>query len=234
VNMKSIVFDIKGDWGHFRKPYAPVSPVTFPLPPPPTVLGMIGAICGYGKDEYAERIGWNRVKIAVSLKAPVKRYRTALNLVNTKSNKFFRLVGEASRSQIPYEFLKSPAYRIFVADASNDCMNDLERYLRSDTTVYTTSLGLAQCIATVSFVGIYQADLLPPGNLKVTSAIPLALGQVHYDEGGRYTRFRIPHLMRPDRTVEKYSEALVEEAVQPITVETSHAWRVNDENVLFF
>ncbi len=87
--MKTIVFDIKGDWGHFRKPYAPVSPVTFPFPPPPTALGMIGAICGYGKDEYAERIGWDRVKIAVSLKSPVKRYRTALNLVNTKSNKFF-------------------------------------------------------------------------------------------------------------------------------------------------
>ena len=232
--MKTIVFDIQGDWGHFRKPYAPVSPVTFPLPPPPTVLGMIGAICGYGKDEYAEKIGWDRVKIAVILKAPVKRYRTAINLVNTKSNKFFRLVGEASRSQIPYEFLKSPAYRIFVADASDDTMSDLERYLRSDTTVYTPSLGLAQCIATVSFVGIYQADLLPPGKLVVTSAIPLALAQVYYDEGGRYTRFRVPHLMRPDRTVEKYSEALVEETVQPITVETLHAYQVNNENVLFF
>ncbi|MBU0485196.1 MAG: type I-B CRISPR-associated protein Cas5b [Proteobacteria bacterium] len=232
--MKTIVFDIKGDWGHFRKPYAPVSPVTFPLPPPPTVLGMIGAICGYGKDEYAERIGWDRVKIAVSLKAPVKRYRTALNLVNTKSNKFFRLVGEASRSQIPYEFLKSPSYRIFVTDASDDTMDDLERFLRSDTTVYTPSLGLAQCIASVSFVGIYQAEQLPLGKLKVSSAIPLALGQVYYDEGGRYTRFRIPHLMRPDRTVEKYSEVLVEETAQPITVETSHAFRVNDENVLFF
>ena len=232
--MKTIVFDIKGDWGHFRKPYAPVSPVTFPFPPPPTVLGMIGAICGYGKDEYAERIGWDRVKIAVSLKAPVKRYRTALNLVNTKSNKFFRLVGEAPRSQIPYEFLKYPAYRIFVSNASDETMNDLEHYLRSEITVYTPSLGLAQCIATVCFVGVHQADLLPPGILKVTSAIPLALGQVHYDDGGRYTRFRIPHLMRPDRTVEKYSEALVEETVHEVTVETSHAYRVNDENILFF
>jgi CRISPR-associated Cas5-like protein len=125
--MKSIVFDISGDWGHFRKPYAPVSPVTFPLPPPPSVLGMIGAICGYGKDEYAEKIGWDRVRIAITLKAPVKRYRTALNLVNTKGNKFFRLVGEASRSQIPYEFLKSPAFRIHVADASAETMADLER-----------------------------------------------------------------------------------------------------------
>ena len=232
--MKTIVFDIQGDWGHFRKPYAPVSPVTFPLPPPPTVLGMIGAICGYGKDEYAESIGWNRVKIAVGLKSPVKRYRTALNLVNTKSNKFFRLVGEASRSQIPYEFLKSPAYRIFVAEASGDTMNDLERYLKSGTTVYTPSLGLAQCIATVTFVGIHRADLLPPGRQKVTSAIPLALGQAYYDEGGRYTRFSVPHLMRPDRTVEKYSEVVVEETPLPITVETSHAYRVNDENILFF
>jgi len=232
--MKTIVFDIKGDWGHFRKPYAPVSPVTFPIPPPPTVLGMIGAICGYGKDEYAEKIGWDRVKIAVSLKAPVKRYRTALNLINTKSNKFFRLVGEASRSQIPYEFLKSPSYRIFVAEASDEAMTDLEHYLKKGATVYTPSLGLAQCLATVSFVGICPAVLLPAGIQKVTSTIPTAQGLVHYDEGGRYTRFRIPHLMRPDRTVEKYSEALVEETLQPITVETSNAYRVNDENVLFF
>lgn len=232
--MNTIVFDIKGDWGHFRKPYAPVSPVTYPLPPPPTVLGMIGAICGYDKDEYAAKIGWERVKIAVSLKTPVKRYRTALNLVNTKGNKFFRLIGESARSQIPYEFLKFPAYRICVAGASTETMSDLERYLKSDTTVYTPSLGLAQCIATVSFVGVYQAEQLPAGKQIVTSAIPLALGQVHYAEGGRYTRFRIPHLMRPDRTVVKYSEALVEETLQPITVDTSHAYRVNDENVLFF
>lgn len=232
--MKTIVFDIKGDWGHFRKPYAPVSPVTFPFPPPPSVLGMIGAICGYGKEEYAEKIGWDTVKIAVSLQASVKRFRTALNLVNTKSNKFFRLIGDTPRSQIPFEFLKAPAYRIFVAHARPAAMITLEQNLRNDVSVFTPSLGLAQCLAMVTFACLTSAEPLPPGEHAVASAVPLDLGNPRFETGGRYTRFRIPQRMRPDRTVEKYGEAMVEETCRPIMVETAHAFRVGNENVLFF
>lgn len=235
--MQTIVFEIRGQYGHFRKPYAPVSPVTYPFPPPPSILGIIGAICGFGKDEYAQRIGWENVRLAVSLLAPVKKYRTALNLINTSDNakKYFRLAGEAPRIQIPYEFLKDPAFRIYVANAKNEAMDKLKQCLVENKTVYTPCLGLAQCLATVSFAGEFEAASISSRSLEIGSVVPMDQAKsIQYSVGERYARFRIPERMRPDRTVEKYSEALVEENARKIRVETSNAFKVKKENVLFF
>ncbi|OHB72376.1 MAG: type I-B CRISPR-associated protein Cas5 [Planctomycetes bacterium RBG_16_43_13] len=233
--MWTIAFEIRGQYGHFRKPYAPASPVTYPFPPPPSIMGMIGAICGYGKDEYAEKIGWNRVRIAVSLLSPVKRYRTALNLVNTKGNKFFRLIGDAPRIQIPYEFLKDPAYRIYVAEAQEEVMDSLKQCLVDDKTAYTPCLGLAQCLASISYYGEFEAVSIDAGEYEVNSVVPLdQIQRVHYTVGERYTRFRIPERMMPDRTVEKYGEVVVEENAGKIRVETSNTFKVGADNVLFF
>ena len=44
--MKCLVFDIKGDYGHFKKYYTTSSPLTFSIPPRTTVSGMIGALIG--------------------------------------------------------------------------------------------------------------------------------------------------------------------------------------------
>jgi CRISPR-associated protein Cas5h len=234
--MRTIVFEIQGQIGHFRKPYAPVSPVTYPFPPPPTVMGIVGAICGYGKDEYAEKIGWNKVRIAVSLLSPVKKFRAGLNLINTKKgNKYFRLTGESPRTQIPYEFLKDPAYRIYLANANDVTMDRLCDLLKNNKTVYTPSLGLAQCLATVSFYGEMEARNGSPEEIEISSVIPKeqTFG-IHYEPGRRYTRFRIPEKMRPDRTVEKYGEVVVDEGANKITVETTRAFKVGESYVLFF
>lgn len=233
--MRTIIFEIRGQYGHFRKPYAPVSPVTYSFPPPPTVMGIIGAICGYGKNEYAEKIGWDKIRIAVCLISPVKRFRTGLNLINTKGNKYFRLVGDTPRSQIPYEFLKDPSYRIYVADAHNEAMDDLGELLKKGKTIFTPSLGLAQCLATISFCGETEANKGMSGNLEITSVIPTdQVETINYEQGERYTRFRIPEKMKADRTVEKYGEVVVDEGARKILAETSKAFKVGNDYVLFF
>lgn len=233
--MRTIVFEIRAQYGHFRKPYAPVSPVTYSFPPPPTVTGLIGAICGYAKDEYSEKIGWDKIRIAVRLLSPVNKFRSGLNLINTKSNKYFRLSGETPRIQIPYEFLKDPAYRIYVANANDEAMDRLADLLKANETVYTPSLGLAQCLASVSFCGEWTAESAKSELLEVNSVIPMDQVQaIHYEEGERYTRFRIPERMRPDRTVEKYGEVTVDEGARKIKLETSQAIKVGDDYVLFF
>jgi len=55
--MKVLVFDIWGDYGHFRKFYTTTSPLTFSFPPPPTIAGILGAIYGTDKktNEYLIR-----------------------------------------------------------------------------------------------------------------------------------------------------------------------------------
>ncbi len=235
--MRTIVFEIKGPYGHFRKPYAPVSPVTYSFPPPPTVLGIIGAICGYGKDEYLERIGWDQVRLAVGLRKPVSKYRTGLNLINTKDNPFFRLKDKNPHIQIPYEFLKSPHYRIFVAEAKEETMEGLAERLSRKVTVFTPSLGLAQCLAEVGFVGEMEAGELEAGEWRISTVVPLEqVKDITHDRepGRRYNRFRIPNRMRPGRVVEKYTEVEVEECSNPITASTDRAYQAGEDNVLFF
>jgi len=234
--METIVFEIKGAYGHFRKIYAPLSPVTYSFPPPPTVMGMIGGICGYGKEEYLEKIGWQDVRLAISLKNPVSKYRTGLNLINTKSNTFFRLKGESPRIQIPYEFLKHPHYRIFVSGAKKEAMETLKLFLKKGKTVFTPSLGLAQCIAEVDFIDVLDAEKLTEEEHLISSVVPREqIKHAYYKPGGRYNRFRVAHRMRPlGRVVEKYTEAEVEEGAKSITVHTDKAYSVGGENVLFF
>ena len=228
------MFDVHGPYGHFRKPYAPVSPVTYPFPPPPTVLGLVGAILGYGKEEYLERIGWNRVRVAVQLLHPVRKYRTALNLINTKDNKFFRLKGENPHSQIPYEFLKEPAFRIWIAEAEEEAMKGLEVLLRQGKTTYTPCLGLAQCLAEVSFEDAQDVRLLEEGEYEVASVIPWDIDACRFEPKRHYVRYRVPARMRPDRVVEDYREVVVEEEAGTITVHTDKACRVGDATILFF
>ena len=237
--MRTIVFDVSGPYGHFRKPYAPVSPVTYSFPPPPTVLGLIGAIMGYDKEEYLDRIGWDRVRVAIQLLKPTRKYRTGINLILThEGNKFFRLKpegpGKATRGQYPYEFLKDPAFRIRIAGAPEEAMFCLEAQLRNRETVYTPSLGLAQCIADVVFVGVYDAERLPAGIHRIATVVPDDLDHCHYEQKKRYVRYRVPARMRPDRTVEDYREVAVAEDADPIVVETEKAYRVGDDAILFF
>ena len=237
--MRTVVFDISGPYGHFRKPYAPVSPVTYPFPPPPTVLGMVGAIIGYGKDEYLERIGWNQVRVGIRLLVPTRKYRTGINLILThEGNKYFRLKpdgpGKAARGQYPYEFLKDPAFRIWITGASPESMEALENQLRSGTTVFTPSLGLAQCLAEITFVGCYDAWALPFSTYQVYSIVPDDLDTCHFEPGNRYVRYRVPAKMKPDRTVVDYREVLVAEEGQGVVMETDKAYKVGDETILFF
>ncbi|MEA3547905.1 MAG: type I-B CRISPR-associated protein Cas5b [Thermodesulfobacteriota bacterium] len=231
--MRTIIFDIKGPYAHFRKPYAPASPVTYPFPPPPTVLGMMGAILGLGKDEYHEALGWNDIRIGIRLLKPIQIYRTALNLHNTKKS----WCDIKSRLQIPYEFLKNPAFRIYAANLPEQQADHLTSCLSTGKTAYTPSLGLAQCLAEISFVA--DAAARPAVDATATfSVIPLRQSTIiEYEPGRRYERVRVAAKMGPDRTVHEYREAVTcldNNKNQPVMGNGLELYEVNDEYVAFF
>lgn len=229
--MHTIVFDVSGPYGHFRKPYAPASPVTYPFPPPPTVLGLMGAIVGYGKEEYLSKIGWENVRVGIRLLRSTRKYRTGLNL---RLEPDPRKKDSSLRGQYPYEFLIDPAFRIYIAEATDEAMQDLESQLRAGRTVYTPSLGLAQCIANVVFVGAFEAQLLSQTECNIASVVPDPEENCRYEPGRCYVRYRVPAKMQPDRTVVDYREVVVAEDSDSITVETDQAYEVGDDQILFF
>ena len=112
--MRTLVFEVFGDYGQFKKPYSPMSPVSYPLPPPTAVLGMLGAILGYGKNEYSKRLGWEQLRVAVGLRAPLRVFRAALNLLQTKdgTDGFFRpRAGQNTHTQVPVSYTHLDVYK---------------------------------------------------------------------------------------------------------------------------
>lgn len=218
--MRTLVFDIAGDYGQFKKPYSPMSPVSYPVPPPPAVLGMLGAILGLDKDDYHQRLGWDRVRVAVGLRAPLRVFRAALNLLQTKdgTDAFFRpRAGQNTHTQVPFEFLRDPCFRVYVAELAEPVADALADQLRSGRTAYTVALGLAPCLADVTWVGEWQAQPVSEHDWEARTAVPMTDGlQVYYEEGRRYHRLRIPAVMDATRTVHRYQEIVLAEDGRPI------------------
>jgi CRISPR-associated protein Cas5h len=232
-----LVFDISGPVGHFRKPYSPMSPVTYPFPPPTAVFGMVGAICGYAKDEYLDHINAAEVAVGIRLLRPTRKFRAALNLLNTKGKavrNYFRPTGENPRIQIPHEFLRDPAFRIYFASRSDGLMSDLGGMLETASTAYTPCLGLSECIAQVQFVGEHSVE--PIGSrepVEICTVLDAEGAGVRYDPGGRYQRVRVSARMQQDRTVTRYTELLVETEARAIRATPPLPFDCNGDAICF-
>ncbi len=235
--MDVIAFEIFGRYGHFKKPYSVASPVTYPFPPTTAVLGMIGAICGYDKDEYHQRIGWDRVKIAVTIVNHVRKMKVGLNHINVKNNKQgWKFFGNQTHKPTNHEFLKEPRFRILVAGAKPECMTDLEGLLEAEKTIYTPYLGLSECLAGIDYLGKFQGKSLPESEYPVTSVAPETHARPAEQDirGKRIIRLRVPDRMNPNREVARYVSVMYDDYLQPLQVQTDNGVRVNQETIVFF
>jgi len=54
--MYALSFKIKSQFGHFRNPYTTTFKQTYPFPPKPTVVGMVGAVLGWSERTVIEKM----------------------------------------------------------------------------------------------------------------------------------------------------------------------------------
>lgn len=236
--MKSaLVFDIRGPYAHYKKNYSPVSPVTFPCPTPTAMIGMIAGMIGEQKREYLARFSGDQWRLGIQLLKPVQKYRAAINLVNTKLDpKTFRLKGKSARIQIPYEFLKDVAYRIYFWHADDSLFEQVNKQLETETTVYTPSLGLAQCIADVEYVGQFDCEhITDKEHVNIDSIVPFNDSvEIKFENSKRYQRISVPVAMEPGRIVNKYQTAVVEENAGFISARNATPFKCGKSVVSFF
>lgn len=233
---RAVCFDVWGPYAHFRKPYAPASPVTFPIPPPTAVLGLLGAICGYSKERYHEELGWEKIRIGVAVSAPVRLYRAGLNLLNTKdgTDQFFRPKKDTHHMQIPYEFMADPRFRIFVAETPESVLDTLSKRLAQADPKYTPTLGLANCLASLEMVSDGEAEELGEGSREIATAIPIGEGvKVEYTTERPVQRFRVPAEMDGGRKVHRYQEIAVATDGLPLTASGVPTYRLGDDVFCF-
>jgi CRISPR-associated protein Cas5h len=234
-----LVFDIGGEYGHFRKFNTTTSPLTYSIPTRTALIGIIGAMLGIERDTgigkfktgqipLADLLAPDKAGIGVQILNPVNKVTMAFNLLNTKTS-FFNI---DNRTQIEFELLKNPKFRIFLTWDNSEMFWDLEENLKKIHTSFTISLGLSQLIADVSFVGSFSFNKKSNDNsfIPVISAIKMSLldplDPIQFNSEFKYVSDTHPIYMTSDRLVKEYSEVLIEASGQPINVNSDHIYEV--------
>ncbi|MCS6955948.1 MAG: type I-B CRISPR-associated protein Cas5b [Candidatus Calescibacterium sp.] len=213
--MKLTVLDIFSEYGHFRKYWTTTSPLTFNFIPPTTVYGIISAIIGIDKSEYLDVINYNTLKVAQRIMKPISKTRVPINLVDTKDNIKLKSIDSwhiKNRTQIRFEFLKDPHYRLYLLFQNQDLSNRLEQYLRNKNNFYTISMGLSELIADFNFLGSFNYSVKTPENyVDIDSVIPLdSIKEIYFEENKSYVKERVAVDITPERKVKIYKDILVE------------------------
>jgi len=214
---KVLVFDVWSDHAHFRRSYTTTSPLTFSVPPRTALCGLIGAILGLEKEnnEYLKHFKLENAKIGLRLLSPVKKVRIAENLIDTKTAKGVGMNLIKNRTQISFEFLKDPKYRIYFWHSDSDLYNQLKENLSKHKTAYTPCLGLSENIANFEFVGELSVVLKQPCEelIRVDCVIPtekLLKNGINFDNKGEYFSLMLPFELNQERIVTRYGDVLFE------------------------
>jgi CRISPR-associated protein Cas5h len=240
---KVLVFDVWGDFAHFRKYYTTTSPLSFSVPPRTALAGLISAIIGLDKDEYLKYFSKDQASIGLRIINPIKKVRMGENLINTKDLKLFRLVkkrGHEPRTQVRFEFIKDAKYRVYFYHKDDKVYQNLKEKLEQHKCVYVPCLGLSEHIANFKPVGEGEYGIKRKdgnGYIQIDSVVPkkhIVNSKVDFEDEREYFSVLLPAEMDADRTVTEYEEVLFERKGMSIKAQVDHYWKLdNDERILF-
>jgi CRISPR-associated protein Cas5h len=231
-----LVFDVWGEYAHFRKYYTTTSPLTFSIPPRTAVCGLIAGIIGLDKNEYLKHFTKEKADIAVKIIAPVKKVRIAENLIDTKNAQLMSRI--KTRTQIRFELLKDARFRIFFRHTDSKIFNTVHEYLELHKCVYTPCLGLSEHIANFSYVSEMKCQAIENSDfVKIFSVIPIPTGshvEIDFEDGGEYFHETLPIEMEEDRTLREYSKVAFERNGAPISAKVRRFWELEDNERIIF
>jgi CRISPR-associated protein Cas5h len=240
MEKKVLVFDIWGDFAHFKRIETTTSPLTYPFPIGTALSGLVAAIIGLERDSYYEMFSRLNFAFGVRILNPIRKTRINLNFINTKYG--FRLWdvirhGKPPHTQIPLEFIRNPKYRIYLHISSSlaDVHKKLKKYLEEHETVYTPYLGISELLANFRFIGEFDAKLTKiKGEEEIHSVISIPDIRIVLEEGKRYGREIIPLYMDKERRVIEYGDMIYEANSRSIRISEGSFYDVNGEHVIFF
>lgn len=232
---KVLAFDLWGDYAHFRKYYTTTSPLTFSIPPRTTLCGLLAAIIGLDKTEYLQHFSDKDASVAVQLLNDVKKITLAENLIDTKkAGKMMNKIEQ--RTQIRFELLRDPKYRIFVHHQDESIYLKLKELLKAHKTIYTLCLGLSELLANFKYVKEYNAETVKTeSETEITTALPKKnLIKLSFQDDYEYLSETMPRNMLPDRTVTEYTPVIFERKAKSLKARVNQFIRLeNDEAITF-
>ena len=234
-----LVFDVCGEYGHFRKYYSTTSPLTFSIPPRTALCGLISGIIGLDKNAYLKHFTKNKADIAIRLLKPVTKVRLSQNLINTQDNYFIPVKKgkHHPRTPIRFEFLKDAKFRIYFRHTDSKIHNKTREFLEYHKCVYTPCLGLSEHIANFKFIGEFECKKIEDNNfVEIDSVIPIPNGshvEIDFEKAGEYLSETLPIEMETDRTVREYTKVAFERNGASIVAKVGSFWELNNERIIF-
>ncbi|MEM8527966.1 MAG: type I-B CRISPR-associated protein Cas5b [Bacteroidota bacterium] len=244
---KLLVFDIWGEYGHFRKFNTTSSPLTYSIPTRSALAGILGAILGIEREiatgvfpdgviPVNEVFSPDSASIAIQVLNPIKKVNIGFNLLNTKSaSSFFNI---QNRTQIEFELLKHPKFRIFFDHTDETVFKELSKRIHSVSHHFTPYLGLSQFTASIEWIEEVDATFVSQNDDFAQICTAVNLSNLITDNPirfakGFYSTDTFPMVMQRDRVVTKYAEILIEKTGEPIWVKTHHYFKTTFGNILF-
>ncbi|ADG83329.1 type I-B CRISPR-associated protein Cas5b [Thermincola potens] len=166
----AIAFNIAGPIAMYRRPYTTTSSVSFPLPPPSAVAGLLAGIVGLGNGSHEESCAseyWEEIKgtrIAIAILNPISWYTGTVNFWNLKEPQ------KSPHIRVKHQFVKNPKYRIYVHGGVE---KELRRHLEAGTFIYTPCLGTAYALAEIEYLGYFDIQPVTENKINLSSVLPL-------------------------------------------------------------
>lgn len=166
MSSEAVLCDLRGKFGHFRRFYTNSSSLSYPIPPPTAVRGIVGAALGLKRHEYLDRLV--DLRMGIGVRQPLRMIMQTVNALMVKSAKERELRGFEARTQIPTQFLlpdtrredwdsAALCYRLVLVPPTWLSAQELAAALRAP--VYPPSLGVAYCLAWFEAVDVQEGTL---------------------------------------------------------------------------
>ncbi len=235
-----LIFDIWGDYGHFKKIYATTSAVSYAIPPKTSLYGYMGAILGLSKTDnaYLTAFAEKQCRLGISVLNPIAMKRIGTNL---RPN-----LNRTSENPKPTltEYVYQPKYRIYVSHDNPSLYSELRAALKAHRSVFTPSLGLASLVSNFEWIGEVTTDRIHPTEVKpIHSVIPrkflveLDVLALQNDEFELVEQSLYAVEMNTEREVTERDDILLNRKGakgNPIPALVTEYYTINDANVILF
>jgi len=184
----------------------------------------------------------DKADISIRIINPIKKVRISQNLINTK-NGCWTLIKKSNhepRTQIRFEYLKEPRFRIYLSHSNNEIYNSLKNNLKNHKSVYTPCLGLSELIADFKFID--EVSVVRNFNnenfIDICSVIPLDILKKDgnpldlFVPDRKYFKERIPVEMLSGRIVTEYREVIYEINGNTIRAKVENALVLDNKDVI--
>lgn len=240
--MRVVRFRYRGKVGHFLRAEANVDGLTYPIPPPTALLGLIGAVLGLPKDAAQVQLATARFAVAPVGRLPLRFWHTT----NIRKDPPAPLPPRVKKSEkgsskdqrnmrFAQEWLWKPEYTVW-ASLPDGLHAELLDRLRQRRWHFNPCLGLAHMFADLDEADELVAHPLEQGAHWVASAAPQDAGIVEIEEAckGQLTlqSLRMANTVTPVRSF-TYRSYWVEIQGRPFPFQTAQAVQCGDAAVVW-